>query len=302
MVYNRSTGDVASLTETLDRGVSSISWSPESTRLFFTAEDRGREPIFTVPVEGGGTRVAVFGDAHHGDVQLTPDGKSVVYSGHSGSNPVEIFRGFSSGGPPERLTHLNDAVLAEYESTPLEEVTYESSDGSSIGGFLVKPAGFDFERKYPLLLLVHGGPQGAWGESWSYRWNPQVFAGAGFVVFMPNPRGSTGYGQALTDGDQRRLGRHGLRRHHGGRRLRAAQALHQPRPARRRRSFLWRLHDQLDAGPHRTAFRRSFHTPGFTTCGACSARPRSFGFRCGSFAGPPGKKPKCMKSGRPACL
>jgi dipeptidyl aminopeptidase/acylaminoacyl peptidase len=89
--------------------------------------------------------------------------------------------------------------LSEYESTPFEEVTYESSDGASIGGFLVKPANFDFERKYPLLLLIHGGPQGAWGESWSYRWNPQVFAGAGFVVFMPNPRGSTGYGQALTD-------------------------------------------------------------------------------------------------------
>ena len=199
MVYNRNTGDVASLTETLDRGVSSISWSPDSARLFFTAEDRGREPIFTVPVEGGGTRVAVFGDAHHGDVQLTPDGKAVVYSGHSGSHPVEIFRGSSSGGPPERLTHLNDGVLSEYESTPLEEVTYESADGASMSGFLVKPANFDFERKYPLLLLVHGGPQGAWGESWSYRWNPQVFAGAGFVVFMPNPRGSTGYGQALTD-------------------------------------------------------------------------------------------------------
>ena len=199
MVYNRNTGDVGSLTETLDRWVSSVSWSPDSTQLFFTAEDRGREPIFMVPVEGGGTRMAVFGDAHHGDVQLSPDGKSVIYTGHSGSHPVEIFRGSSSGGPPEQLTHLNDDVLSEYEYTPFEEVTYESSDGSSIGGFLVKPANFDFERKYPLLLLIHGGPQGAWGESWSYRWNPQVFAGAGFVVFMPNPRGSTGYGQALTD-------------------------------------------------------------------------------------------------------
>lgn len=199
MVYNRYTGEVKNLTESLDRWVTGIAWAPDSTRLFFTAEDRGREPIFTVPAEGGGTRVAVFGDAHHGDVQLTPDGKSVIYTGHSGSHPVEIFRGFASGGPPEQLTNLNEDVMSEYETTSFEEITYESSDGASISGFVVKPPDFDFERKYPLLLLIHGGPQGAWGESWSYRWNAQVFAGAGFVVFMPNPRGSTGYGQALID-------------------------------------------------------------------------------------------------------
>ena len=87
MVFNRSTGEVTSLTEALDRAVTGITWSPDSTRLFFTAEDRGREPIYTVPVEGGGIRVAVFGDAHHADVQLVPDGKSIVYSGHSGSHP-----------------------------------------------------------------------------------------------------------------------------------------------------------------------------------------------------------------------
>ncbi len=199
MVFNRGTGEVTSLTETLDRSVTGITWSPDSARLFFTAEDRGREPIYTVPVDGGGIRVAVFGDAHHSDVQLVPDGESIVYAGHSGSHPVEIFRGYSSGGAPEQLTHLNQAVLDEYEVTELEEVTYESADGASISGFEVKPPGFSFEKEYPLLVLIHGGPQGAWGENWSYRWNAQVFAGAGYVVFMPNPRGSTGYGQAFTD-------------------------------------------------------------------------------------------------------
>ena len=199
MVFNRGTGEVNSLTEALDRSVTGIAWSPDSLQLFFTVEDRGREPIHTVPVEGGGIRVAVFGDARHSDVQLVPDGQSVVYSGHSGSHPVEIFRGHSSGGPPDQLTHLNERLLEEYEVTEFEEVTYESADGASISGFEVKPPGFSFENEYPLLVLIHGGPQGAWGESWSYRWNAQVFAGAGYVVFMPNPRGSTGYGQAFTD-------------------------------------------------------------------------------------------------------
>ena len=199
MVYDRTTGDTANVTETSDRWVTSIAWSPDSSRLFFTAEDRGREPIYTVPAAGGGIRPVVFGDATHGDVQLTPDGKSIIYSGHSGSHPTEIFRGFSTGGRPHQLTHLNDEILAEHQITPLEQISYEAGDGTQIHGFVVKPPGFDYEKKYPLLLLVHGGPQGAWGESWSYRWNAQVFAGAGFVVFMPNPRGSTGYGQAFID-------------------------------------------------------------------------------------------------------
>ena len=199
MLHERVSGETHGLTENLDRWISEIAWSPDSKRLFFTAEDRGRAPIFSVPTRGGGMRPVVFGDAHHGDVQLTPDGRSMIYSVHSASHPVAIFRGFSSGGPPLQLTHLNDDVMAEYEIGEFEEITYESSDGTSISGFLAMPPDFDFERKYPLLLLVHGGPQGAWGEAWSYRWNPRVFASAGFIVLLPNPRGSTGYGQTLTD-------------------------------------------------------------------------------------------------------
>jgi dipeptidyl aminopeptidase/acylaminoacyl peptidase len=198
-VYQRETREVLHLTETFDRWVTSITWSPDSSRLFFTAEDRGREPIYTVPATGGGVRIVVHGDAHHGDVQLTPDGKSMIYSGHSGSHPVAIFQGFSSGGQPIQLTRLNDDVLSEFAVSRMEEVSYQTTDGSRIAGFVVKPPGFELGRSYPLLLLIHGGPQGAWGESWSYRWNPQVFAAAGFVVFMPNPRGSTGYGQSFTD-------------------------------------------------------------------------------------------------------
>ncbi len=200
MLHDRSTGVVTSLTETFDRWVNSLAWAPDSTRLFFTAEDRGREPIFTVPVRGGGVRVAVGGDAHLGDIQLARDGKTMVWAGHSGSHPIEIFRGSSSGGAPVKLTRLNDALLAGYHTTPLEEVWWEGAEGARVQGLVVKPPNFIPSRQYPLLLLIHGGPQGAWGEAWSYRWNPQVFAGAGYVVLMPNPRGSTGFGQAFIDG------------------------------------------------------------------------------------------------------
>ncbi len=199
MLHERATGAVSNLTENFDRWVNSVAWAPDSSRLFFTAEDRGREPIFTIPATGGVARLAVGGEAHLGDIQFAPDGKTMIYSGHSGSSPVDIFRGSSTGGKGVKLTHLNDGLLAEHQLTPLEEIWYEGAEGARVQGLLVKPPNFDPRRKYPLLTLIHGGPQGAWGEAWSYRWNVQVFAGAGYVVFMPNPRGSTGFGQTFID-------------------------------------------------------------------------------------------------------
>jgi dipeptidyl aminopeptidase/acylaminoacyl peptidase len=97
------------------------------------------------------------------------------------------------------LEHLNEAILNEYQLTPLESFTVASSDGTKVQSFVVKPPGFDPATKYPVLLLIHGGPQGAWGEDWSYRWNAQVFAAAGYVVVMPNPHGSSGDGQRFMD-------------------------------------------------------------------------------------------------------
>ena len=82
---------------------------------------------------------------------------------------------------------------------PLESFTFKGARNDDVQGFLVKPPGFDASKKYPLKFLIHGGPQGAWGNSWSYRWNPQLFAANGYVVVMINFHGSTGYGQAFTD-------------------------------------------------------------------------------------------------------
>jgi dipeptidyl aminopeptidase/acylaminoacyl peptidase len=105
----------------------------------------------------------------------------------------------SSGGTPVAMTHLNDAALAAHQMTPLEEFWVTSQDGSRVQSFVVKPYGFQEGHKYPVVFLIHGGPQGFWGHTWTYRWNAQVFAAEGFVVVMPNPRGSTGYGQKFVD-------------------------------------------------------------------------------------------------------
>ncbi len=199
MLLERKSGKLTVLTDWLDRWVNSFQWAPDSKRIFFTAEDRGRQSIQYIPVEGGGAKVAINGENTLDDMQFTPDGKSIVFTRQSGSAPAEICVGLSKGGPPVILTHFNDDILSQHELTSYEELTTKGAGDTPIQTFLVKPPAFDPKKKYPTLMLIHGGPQGDWGQTWSYRWNPQVFAAAGYVVAMVNPRGSTGFGQRFID-------------------------------------------------------------------------------------------------------
>ncbi len=199
MALDRATGRTTNLSEGLDRWVESFTWSPDSTRLFFTVEDRGRTGLQMIPVTGGGARTIVSGASSLDDVQFTSDGRTMIYSEQSGSRPPEIFRASSAGGTGVALTHLNDRLLATAALQPLEELSVEGAGKTPVHSFVVKPPDFSASKKYPVLFLIHGGPQGAWGEAWSYRWNPQIFASAGYLVVMPNPRGSTGYGQRFID-------------------------------------------------------------------------------------------------------
>jgi dipeptidyl aminopeptidase/acylaminoacyl peptidase len=199
MTLERSTGKVVNLTESLDRWVNSFTWSPDSGRLFFTMNDRGRQAIQVMPLTGGAAGRVVSGDSELDDMQLTRNGRTMVYTQQSGISPVEIFRASSSGGEAVALTHLNDQTLADHQLTQLEEFWVDGAEGAKVHSFMIRPPDFAPGRKYPVLMLIHGGPQGFWGHAWTYRWNAQVFAAAGYVVVMPNPRGSSGYGQKFID-------------------------------------------------------------------------------------------------------
>jgi len=199
VLLERTTGKSTVLTENLDRPVQTVAWAPDSKRIFFTTEDRGRHAIQMIPVTGGATRTVVSGDSHLDEPQFTPDGKTMVYSEMSASRPVELFKASSGEGRSEALTRLNEPLLSDYDLRPLEEFWVEGAERAQVHSFRLNPPGFSEGKKHPVLFLIHGGPQGAWGQDWSYRWNVQVFATAGFVVVMPNPRGSTGYGQKFTD-------------------------------------------------------------------------------------------------------
>lgn len=198
-VLDLSSGRMNTLVDSLDRWVESYTWSPDSARIFFTIADRGTNPLLMIPVEGGAIRTIAQGPTSVSDVQFSRDNSTMIYLDQSGSRPAEINKALSKGGAGVPLTRLNDAVMNTYQLTPLERISVDGAEGAKVESFIVKPPGFNPANRYPVVFLIHGGPQGDWGESWSYRWNAQVFAGAGYVVVEPNPHGSIGYGQPFTD-------------------------------------------------------------------------------------------------------
>src|SRR5581483_891021 len=222
MLYDRKTGEKKNLTQDFDRWVGTFTWLPDSKNVFFAAENAGaslvyeanlEHPTWTHPIVSG------FND----DLSLTPDGKTLTFTRMSISAPIEIYRAPTEFSVCEvywkdqkfpslrydvpecqlskalPLTHLNDSVLSKVSMSPLESFWFTGAHNDKVEGFLVKPPNFDPVKKYPVKFLIHGGPEGAWGNDWSYRWNPELFAANGYVVIMINFHGSTGYGQKFID-------------------------------------------------------------------------------------------------------
>ena len=198
MAYNRATGSSVELTRRFDQSVEEMVLSPDGNTIYFTAGDRGKSPIFRIPI-GGGVPQKVLGNVFAGSLRLTPDGKAFVFSSSSMAAPAEIYTSNADGTGLTALTSANAELMRRANLKPAEEVEWTGAVGRKVHGFIVKPTNFDPSKKYPLVVLIHGGPQSAWNDNWGYRWNPQVFANAGYIAFMPNPRGSTGYGQQFTN-------------------------------------------------------------------------------------------------------
>ena len=198
MLYDRESGKSRSLTDSLDNYVESLTFAPDSQKIIITVDERGFEPVYSVPVNGG-AMTKLIADGFNGDVGVSNDGHTLVFTRSSSVMPTEIFRANGDGSGVAQLTHTNDAFLSGFNLKPQEPVSWTGAAGAKVNGWIIKPANFTPSKKWPLLVLIHGGPQGAWNDNWGYRWNPQVFASAGYVVFTPNPRGSTGYGQKFVD-------------------------------------------------------------------------------------------------------
>jgi dipeptidyl aminopeptidase/acylaminoacyl peptidase len=198
MLYDRKTGKPQSLTDTLDSWVDEFAFAPDGQTIYLTAEERGEQPIYSVSVAGGPVK-KVVAQGFTGDIRATADGKMLVFSRSSMTKPAEIYRANTDGSNVVALTTTNDAFITPFDLKAAEEVTWTGAMNAKVAGWIVKPPNFKPNRKWPLVVLIHGGPQGAWNDNWGYRWNPQVWANDGYVVFMPNPRGSTGYGQQFVN-------------------------------------------------------------------------------------------------------
>jgi dipeptidyl aminopeptidase/acylaminoacyl peptidase len=206
MLYDRQTKQTRELLPKLDAYVDDFTFAPDSHSIYFLSGERGEEPIFNVSVADGSMRKLIGG--FNGDLQPSRDSHFIVFSRSTATMPTEIFMarldgivplGNGAGNQAIQLTHTNDAFMKPFGLRPAEETTWTGASGTKIAGWIVKPPDFDPSKKYPLVVLIHGGPQGAWDDNWGYRWNPQIYAADGYVAFMPNPRGSTGYGQQLTN-------------------------------------------------------------------------------------------------------
>ncbi len=190
---NLATGETRALTEGWDRSVASVAWSPDGARILVTAEDTQETPIWSVdPKSGKVARLTGEGNV----TAVVPTRAGVVFAMNSLVAPDDFYL-LRGKGKPVRLTSVNATKLAGIDMPSVTRFSFAGAGGDTVWGYAVKPTGVT--GKLPVAYMVHGGPQGSSNNSWSYRWNPAVFAGAGYGLVAVDFHGSTGYGQAFTD-------------------------------------------------------------------------------------------------------
>jgi dipeptidyl aminopeptidase/acylaminoacyl peptidase len=192
-VRDLATGKVRAVTANWDRSVGSIAWSKDGKSILVTAEDVMEAPVFRVDVATGKV-TRLTGHGHAGNV-IPLAGGGALFTSNSVMAPDDLFR-VDSKGKVAQLTNVNAALLAELDPVTFEKFSFTGANGDKVWGMKVKPSS---TRRLPIAFIVHGGPQGSFGNGWSYRWNPRVFTGPGYAVVGVDFHGSTGYGQAFTD-------------------------------------------------------------------------------------------------------
>ncbi len=195
--------DVASgkrrvLAEDWDRSIAEFHWSPDGKTILASATDVGQQRLFALEVASG--KVSPITGAGHVDAfDVARDTVVTAEANLAGGAQLYQFKLGGDHGKASRLTDLNAAALAEVRFGQYEQFSFTGANGDTVYGHVMKPWNAVPGAKYPIAFLVHGGPQGSFGNSWSYRWNPQVYAGAGYATVFIDFHGSTGYGQAFTD-------------------------------------------------------------------------------------------------------
>ncbi len=191
MLYNRKTGKHSDLSGESPYNVGAYLWTADSKFIYLKMAINARNQVLRVPVPGGDI-TPYFSNVNAGNLTLA--GGLPLITHQASHRPAELL--LSKTGI---ITHHNDSRLKALAMNPAESITVEGAGGTPIQAWLIKPPGFDPAKKYPVVVLIHGGPQGTWTDSFHFRWNMQLFAAPGYVVVAPNPRGSPGWGQKFVD-------------------------------------------------------------------------------------------------------
>jgi dipeptidyl aminopeptidase/acylaminoacyl peptidase len=194
-VYHRSSKKITVLTEDFDNSVNDFVWGSNSKDIYFNADVEGYSPVYKVSID------------NHKAVQVTPkhsifgfdvtDDNRIVFNSRSTGIPAELYTASAGDKEAKQITNFNKDLLEEYDFRPAEQFWIDGADGKKMHVFMVKPHNFEENKKYPVILNVHGGPQSQWMDAFRGDW--QVYPGSGYIVIFPNPHGSKGYGQAYTD-------------------------------------------------------------------------------------------------------
>jgi len=187
------------LTEDFDLNVETVTWSADSKTIYFETEEKAELPIYSIAARPGSTPKPLIPDTFNDELEVSHDGKMLVFSRTTMAMPAEIFVANADGTEARQITHQNANLLAQLDLPAPEPFWFEGAAGTKVEGMMLRPPHFDAAKKYPMLLLVHGGPQGEWDDSWGYRWNEESVAAPGYVVVAINPRGSFGYGHKFTE-------------------------------------------------------------------------------------------------------
>jgi dipeptidyl aminopeptidase/acylaminoacyl peptidase len=196
-LYDRASGKSSRIAADFPNWIEAAKWAPDSKSLYVIAPSQGQDLVYEITLDGKATAIPEYGSTS--DFEIAKNNQT-IYAARSGlTGPTEIYAVDKRTAQVQRLTHENDALLTSVHVGMARSLFWTGADGAKIQGHLVTPPDFDPAKKYPAIVLIHGGPQGAWSDAWSYRWNPEIFASRGYVVLMPNPRGSTGFGQQFTE-------------------------------------------------------------------------------------------------------
>ena len=191
-----ASGSKRQVADAWDRSISNYRWSGDGKTVLASAEDVGQDRLFAIDAANGKV-AAITGNGSVTDFDTRGD--TVVFAQASLSSGAQLLRTRLAGGAATQLTHNNEQQLADVRFGQYEQFSFAGAKGETVHGYVMKPWNAVDGAKYPVAFLIHGGPQGSFGNAWSYRWNPQTYAGAGYATVFIDFHGSTGYGQAFTD-------------------------------------------------------------------------------------------------------